>query len=168
MATHAPTLQNTRWANYSNDWPDGHRKCLKCNEIKPNSAFHKHSRCKGGYNSVCKSCRIPTSQKQYQTIAKERLLFDRAKSRAKRLNREFSIDLEDVVIPDICPVFGVPMESPSLDRIDSSKGYVKGNVRVISLRANTLKNDATIQELEMVLADLKRLQQVGACEITFG
>jgi hypothetical protein len=40
--------------------------------------------------------------------------------------------------------------SPSLDRIDNSKGYVKGNVAVISFRANTLKNNATADELRAI------------------
>jgi hypothetical protein len=49
--------------------------------------------------------------------------------------------------------------SPSLDRIDTSKGYVKGNVWVISWRANKLKSDATLAELEsIVLALRNRLQ----------
>lgn len=52
------------------------------------------------------------------------------------------------------------MVSPSLDRLDSSKGYVKGNVRVISKRANQLKNNATVEEMRMVLADLIRLQEI--------
>jgi hypothetical protein len=48
-------------------------------------------------------------------------------------------------------------DSPSLDRIDPSKGYVKGNVRVISARANLLKNDATVGELTLVLEDLREI-----------
>ena len=38
--------------------------------------------------------------------------------------------------------------SPSIDRIDSTKGYVKGNVKIISLRANMMKNVANLQELQ--------------------
>lgn len=40
----------------------------------------------------------------------------------------------------------------SLDRIDNSKGYVRGNVMVISLRANAIKNNATAEELTAVAA----------------
>lgn len=156
-------MAETRWADHGSDWPEGYRRCTKCNEVKPNSSFHKHHACRGGYNSVCKSCRVASSQAHYKSTAKELRLYNAAKSRAKAKNREFSIELEDIVIPLRCPVLDIPMKSPSLDRIDSSKGYVKGNVRVISKRANTLKNDATIKELTLVLEDLRRLQSV--CEI---
>ncbi len=47
------------------------------------------------------------------------------------------------------------MESPSLDRIDSTKGYTKGNIWVISNRANTLKNDATLSELKLLVERLE-------------
>lgn len=73
-------------------------------------------------------------------------------------------------INDKCPVFGVPFaygrrvdreahpNSPSLDRIDPIKGYVVGNIAVISWRANAVKRDATIKELEAVAAWLKGLK----------
>jgi len=57
----------------------------------------------------------------------------------------------------MCPILGIPLipgigaqspNSPSLDRIIPSLGYVKGNIAVISYRANAMKNDATIDELE--------------------
>ena len=84
-------------------------------------------------------------------------MWSRAKYRAKQKGLEFNITKEDIIIPDTCPLLGTPMESPSLDRIDSSKGYIKGNVWVISNRANTLKNDATLSELKLLV---ERLEEV--------
>lgn len=100
---------------------------------------------------------------QYKATAKEVRLFNAAKARANKKGREFSIELSDIQIPKVCPVLHIPMTSPSLDRIDSSRGYVKGNVRVISKRANQLKNNATVEEMKLILADLLRLN--GVCEI---
>lgn len=98
-----------------------------------------------------------------------RRIFWRVKSRAKSQGIPFNIDETDIVIPEVCPVLGLKLvlsnqgqgyhpDSPSLDKINPSKGYVKGNVRVISARANLLKNDATVEELERVLWDLKQLR----------
>ena len=87
-----------------------------------------------------------------------------ARDRAKRKKLEFTIHVEDIVIPKICPVFGVTLEvsehsakdnSPSLDRLDNTKGYIKGNIVVISNKANRLKGDATLQELERLVEWLK-------------
>jgi hypothetical protein len=88
-------------------------------------------------------------------------MLHRARLRAATKGFEFNIDEGDVVIPKVCPVLGLELTvgrgapgpcSPSLDRMDNSLGYVKGNVRVISNRANSLKSDATIEELRAVLA----------------
>jgi hypothetical protein len=82
-----------------------------------------------------------------------------AKSRARKSGRPFTIQIDDIVIPAHCPVFGVKMEqstsrsypwAPSLDRIDSSRGYEPGNIRVICYRANHLKNNATLEEIEAI------------------
>ncbi len=80
-----------------------------------------------------------------------------AKERARKRGIPFALDLEDVVIPDVCPALGIPLvvngegapgdDSPSLDRIIPSKGYVKGNVQVISQKANRIKSDATPAEV---------------------
>ena len=91
------------------------------------------------------------------------------KSKCKKLNIPFNIDESDIVIPEICPVLGLKLQhghglnhpldsSPSLDRKIPCLGYVKGNVRVISHRANLLKSNATIEELTLVLEDLKKLR----------
>ena len=94
-------------------------------------------------------------------------MYSAAKSRAKRDGREFSIALTDVRIPTHCPALGIPLftkrgkgggpNSPSLDRIDSSRGYVPGNVVVVSWRANTLKKDGTPDELRRVAAFYEQL-----------
>lgn len=91
-------------------------------------------------------------------------LFVSAKARAKSRYQEFTITKEDVIVPEFCPLLGIKMQynemikqdnSYSLDRIDPKVGYVPGNVWVISLRANRIKNDATIKELEQILTNLK-------------
>jgi len=69
----------------------------------------------------------------------------------------FNITVDDIVIPERCPLLDIPLstdpkdkDEPNYytgDRIDSSKGVVKGNIQVISLRANKMKNKATELEL---------------------
>ena len=88
----------------------------------------------------------------------DNMLFQ-AKKRATDKGLEFDLELSDIVIPATCPVLGIKLErldkrhagSPSLDRIDNTKGYVKGNVRVISWRANAIKKDATVEEIRCIL-----------------
>lgn len=80
-------------------------------------------------------------------------MLDTAKNRAKKKNIEFSLTREDIIIPPICPVLGTEfirktVYTMSLDRIDSSLGYIKGNVQVISMKANAMKNNATPAELK--------------------
>lgn len=83
-------------------------------------------------------------------------LFNKARNRARERGLAFDITPHDVVVPEACPYLGIPLytdlckqsdNSPTLDRIDSSKGYVRNNVEVISMRANRIKNDATGEEL---------------------
>ena len=95
----------------------------------------------------------------------EYALWSAAKERSVKFKRPFDIEVSDIVIPETCPVLGIPLfkgvgkqtrNSPTLDRIDTTKGYVKGNVAVISLRANSLKQDATVEMLEKLIAYMKQ------------
>ena len=94
----------------------------------------------------------------------EKSLLQTARVRARRKGLSFEIDISDVVIPTICPCLGIQLvwkndtlkqgsdpNHPTIDRIDPTKGYVKGNVWVISWRANRLKSDATLQELRQLV-----------------
>lgn len=86
---------------------------------------------------------------------KKQILY-RTESRAKAKGLEFNIDESDIVIPEICPILEVPIivgtkgdyeYSLSIDRVDNSKGYIKGNVQIISKKANSMKNSANPDEL---------------------
>jgi hypothetical protein len=96
----------------------------------------------------------------------ERILIYAAKDRAKRNGIPFNITHKDIQIPHCCPFLGIKIfpgvgkmtdNSPTLDRIQPDLGYTKGNVLVISNRANRLKNNATLEELELIVAGLKRV-----------
>lgn len=83
-------------------------------------------------------------------------LVARAKDRARARNLPFNISAGDVVVPPICPALGIPLVtgqkrsamSPSLDRIQPRLGYVPGNVRVLSDRANRMKGNLALPQLQ--------------------
>jgi hypothetical protein len=81
-----------------------------------------------------------------------------SKFMAKRRNIEFNLKYTDFDLPEFCPFLnikltfkgqtsGQDMTHASLDRINNSKGYIPGNVLVISRLANQMKNCATFDQL---------------------
>ena len=97
------------------------------------------------------------------------MLINASKQRAKNKNREHNITVEDIKaiypLDGCCPIFGMKLEfnsagfrenSPSIDRVDSTKGYTPDNIQIISWKANRIKGYASTQELEMLLAYLKQ------------
>lgn len=89
----------------------------------------------------------------------ERFMLNQTKHRARKRQLDFDLSLADIIIPDFCPILGVEFAKqssgrgenkyrPTIDRIDNTKGYVKGNVQVISGLANAMKNSATPEELK--------------------
>lgn len=91
-----------------------------------------------------------------------------AKTRAKRTGVSFSLSREDVKVPTHCPVFGTLLargtrgfheSSPSLDRVKPELGYVKGNVVVVSFKANRMKQNATVDELEKLASFYRKLEE---------
>ena len=118
-------------------------------------------------NFGCVACVKKTSYDRQKKVrlTKDGSIFymlNRAKQRAKNKKIEFSISLDDLysVWPqdDKCPVFKVPFFfgrrnkilsqlAPSLDRINNSKGYVRGNIQIISMRANRVKSCLSKEEL---------------------
>ena len=106
----------------------------------------------------------PSRSREYRFDNPERAVLWNARKNAKTKGVAFDLELSDIVIPNVCPALGIPIvktstegigrtdNSPSVDRLDPTKGYVKDNVRIVSWRANKLKGDATPEELEKIAA----------------
>ena len=95
-------------------------------------------------------------------------MYRNAKSRAIRKNLPFEITVEDIIIPDVCPLLEIPLlrvkeknaaSNPSLDRIIPCLGYIPSNIQVISYRANMLKRDCQLKELQMLVTNWEKQLQ---------
>lgn len=182
---HLSTCKKCRGA--FKDTPDT-IKCPVCGKEKPYWEFYTAPRSKTGRMWACKDCidskpsdisdaayrrkydleyktKINEAKRDEFERHIERYMYTRAKNRAAKKGLDFDIDLEDIVIPEICPLLEVPIVlgreddyeySPSLDRIDNSKGYIKGNIWVISKKANSMKNSASYEELTKFCSNIIR------------
>lgn len=173
---------------------EGTMVCPVCGKELPVDEFKIWGKSKTGRDWLCKNCReyhsklnngqdknyfrklrikvSPEYRKEQSAIDRKsriknfkRAMYTAAKYRAEQKGIEFNIEMDDIIIPDKCPilecdfVYGTEHNyeySPSLDRIDNSKGYVKGNVMVISSKANKMKNSATLHELQMFCKNILR------------
>jgi hypothetical protein len=170
--------------------------CTTCKAFKPINEFYVRPERPNGVTSGCIQCHN-NIQKKPENIEKKKIrnktiayktrrnlhqrenrkkdpatsMIRLAKARAKRQNLPFDLSKEDIHIPDICPVLGIPLvaqyvhnsdNSPSLDKIIPELGYVKGNICVISHRANRIKYNATISELEAIASYMKRFERNNA------
>lgn len=147
------------------------RLCSRCEELKPVTIFYKLNQ-KGGEDITgikrsrfCPDC----SMKNYVDLDSRKKIIYRARQRAKRDGRPCTIKPDDIIIHEFCPVLGIRLiekkgigrptgdltnDSPSLDRIDNSKGYTPENICIISNKANKLKRDGKITEVIPLLAFL--------------
>ena len=100
----------------------------------------------------------------YHTTDKEvKQLYNNLKASAKKRGILFDLkitDIDDIGIPLTCPVLGFPIyfhrghsqyDSVSFDRINSSEGYTKDNLTIISFRANQLKSNASLDEMQRLV-----------------
>jgi hypothetical protein len=104
------------------------------------------------------------AREKLKTNNPEHLMWMEIKKRAKKKNIPFNLDVEDILIPKLCPILGIELKqgvgcvqdsSPSMDRIIPEKGYVKGNCFVISSKANRLKQEHTLETLEIIIKYIK-------------
>ena len=141
--------------------------CVGCKNLLPQNLFSYKIKNdpSQGIRDRCKKCSSIKAEKErerrknnwkYQpTLA----MLNNSKQRAKKAGLEHTITVNDIVIPDYCPVLGIKLDvgdrkkhgnAPSIDRIDNTKGYTKENIMIVSNRLNMLKNDATLEELIMM------------------
>lgn len=133
-------------------------ECRDCMKIR-NTSWHRN-------NLVAVRARnaVNTNRSRFHNF--EKFLLRGVRQRARLFGHEFDLTITDIVIPDRCPVLDIPLvinaglsrghgmkdHSPSVDRVDNSKGYTRDNILIVSFRANRLKSNATPQELRR-LAD---------------
>ncbi len=152
------------------DAPIGYKFCGSCKQILPLSDFYRkksNNRYDDEVHKLCRNCTRESARRSYRTHASSnqvrykkdpvKKIYQNVRGRAKAKNIEFNLTIEDINIPEFCPVLGIPIipfsssdNSPSVDRINPKLGYIKGNVCIISKRANRIKTDASLQELLMV------------------
>lgn len=155
--------------------------CSKCGVEKPFTP--EYFRYRGGrktFEARCRKCQCEENKEYYwnnKENVKERKrnslvsdgrkeLWNSARIRARNKGVPFTITIDDIVIPDVCPVLGINLEhgigcvcdnSPTLDRIIPELGYTVGNIQVISHRANTIKNNASLDDMIKVVEHMKRV-----------
>lgn len=142
------------------------QECVTC---RCEGSFYKNSRGKKGRCIKC--CNLIKKEKikskmdgtvQGDIIYLDKIMLSNARKRSKKKGLEFELTLKDLVkLKNVtCPILGCKLlycpgidqkRSASLDRIDSSKGYTKENVRIISSEGNWLKNRNDLQSITNTL-----------------
>lgn len=159
--------------------------CPRCQERKPIEGFYLCGGKRQRRYSHCKACclrynherwnrdpeKAREQTRQWRRDNPQKWLVSQARSRAKRLGLPFNLEPGDLIIPERCPVLGLKLEtvrghgpansSPSVDRVIPDRGYVKGNVHVISFQANRLKSDASAEDLERLLLYIRQHDDPG-------
>ena len=95
-------------------------------------------------------------RKRQATSDPRSYLLTKIRNRAKAKGLDFNLEVDDLEIPQVCPILNVELVplgtrhiyAPSVDRVDNTKGYVKGNVKIISLKANRMKSDMSKEDIE--------------------
>ena len=138
--------------------------CTMCKQPKKLVDFYWNANCLNCYRPECIEC----NNSRYNSLDPSgfrRKLFINKRSDAKGKGTEFTIQMDDIDFPDVCPVTGAELlyqpgskplaNTPSFDRVNPLRGYIPGNVKVISALANSAKSNFTIPMLEQLLTYMK-------------
>lgn len=144
------------------------RICTKCREEKPLKDFPPDRRDKKGTQARCREC-INRWMKIHYRKNPAWAMWRRAVARAALKGFDCNITFDDLLpLPKKCPVLGISLRASrgpqdpqaySLDRIENKKGYILGNIIVMSYKANRLKNDGTAQEHEAIARWMRSIKR---------
>ena len=167
---------------------EGAKTCRVCGKTKPLSQCVRKAESADGYAHLCLNCsRLKGKEYRISgrdsagrranpvgTQLARMIASSRVRAKEKGIDHDLDVEYLRSITPSHCPYLGIELRwevqnglgvqnkvypnSPSLDRIDSSKGYIKGNVAIVSHRANSIKRDATEVELIEIgcrIAELK-------------
>ena len=135
------------------------KRCPVCKKVLPVTEFHIARERYDGRKYCCKSCASSLKKNYYKKNYLSSTLKNlKARARKKNLPVEVTVEYLKNIYPDnmICPALGIKMEvgeknrnvnSPSIDKIIPEKGYVPGNIIVVSMKANLIKSFATPDEI---------------------
>lgn len=129
-------------------------KCSVCGADKEDTEFN---RVKSKCNTCCYSQEYKSKKEKMedsdvgQNYYIKKVILSQAKKRSKEKNLEFNLTMGHLISikNNTCPILGHEIlyksgidnkRSASLDRIDPNKGYIKGNVKIVSSEGNLLKN----------------------------
>jgi hypothetical protein len=146
------------------------KNCVKCSVFRYEENFENISlKSKKRYQENKDKEDFRFKVKTYRKANPKKSMLRGAKNRAKLKGMEFNLVESDIVIPKYCPVYpeielimndGKPSyNSPSLDRVDNNKGYIKGNVRVISSKANILKKNGSLEDFKRLIEYIESSSQ---------
>ena len=126
--------------NYAKEWYEKNKERILENKRRPENKPY-----------------LSQKQRAWNLANPTRYILNNCRSRAKREGIEFNLSIDDIIIPEVCPYLKIPLtlilgegkqeSNISIDRIDPTKGYIKGNVQIISKKANTMKSNASKEEL---------------------
>lgn len=167
-----------RALRFKENWPvrPDSKVCTDCDTVFPGLEFRRSHASADGYSAICRHCRLVRNQAKLKReraanpiVYAARAMFCRAKQRAHERDLGFDLTIEYLVdiCVDTCPVFDIPLrydglrktdDSASLDRFFPERGYVRGNVFVISSLANSIKNKGTSTQVQLVAAWMRRIE----------
>jgi len=148
--------------------------CSKCNVEKElnkenfSPRYGRENKAGNVFRTYCRDCYNKLTRGNPKYLRKA--LIRHAKRRALDKGLEFDLKSEDLTYPDVCPVLGIKLKhgygkgkdrdnSPSIDRINNSRGYIVDNVIIISVLANNIKSSATPEQIIKVGEFYKKLHK---------